>query len=40
MDMGDLFEDSEYYRLSKKEAKQRFDKMYSIIKASATSLLK
>jgi hypothetical protein len=40
LDMGDLFEDSEYYRLSKKEAKQRFDKMYSTIKVAAANLLK
>ena len=40
LDMGDLFDDSEYYRLSKKEAKQCFDKMYSFVKFSAASLLK
>ena len=40
LDMGDIFDDSEYYRLSKKEAKQRFDKMYSAIKVSAVNLLK
>ena len=28
LDMGDLFEDSEYYRISKEEAKQRFNDMY------------
>ena len=32
LDMGDLFEDSEYYRMSKKEAKQRFDRMHSVVK--------
>lgn len=30
--MGDIFEDSEYYRISKKEAKSLFDDMVKKVK--------
>ena len=31
LDMGDIFEDSEYYRISKKEAKSIFDDMVKVV---------
>ncbi|MBR3776251.1 MAG: HipA domain-containing protein, partial [Kiritimatiellae bacterium] len=40
LDTGDLFDDSEYYRLTKKEAKQRYDEMYSLIKDLAPNFVK
>ena len=39
LDIGDLFDDSEYYRLTKKEAKQRYDEMYSLIKDLAPNFI-
>ena len=30
--MGDIFEDSEFYRISKKEAKSIFDDMVKVVK--------
>ena len=40
LDIGDLFDDSHYYRLTKKEAKQRYDEMYSLIKDLAPNFVK
>ena len=40
LDIGDLFDDSEYYRLTKKEAKQRYDEMYSLIKDLAPNFVR
>ena len=40
LDIGDLFDDSEYYRLTKKEAKQRYDEMYSLIKDLAPNFMR
>ena len=40
LDIGDLFDDSESYRLTKKEAKQRYDEMYSLIKDLAPNFVK
>lgn len=34
LDMGDLFEDATYYRLTKQEAKARFEHMASIVRAA------
>ena len=31
LDMGDVFEDSEFYRISKKEAKSIFDDMVKVV---------
>ena len=37
LEMGDIFEDSEFYRISKKEAKSIFDDMVKVVEGWVSS---
>ena len=39
LEMGDIFEDSEFYRISKKEAKSIFDDMVKVVKGRVSRVV-